>query len=87
MDENYAALFVSIYKGVPPESAFYMMRTGKQLYEHSYHFIFTEQDSEDMAKLRESKITYKEIGEMYGLKEGAVFVRIKRFKESIKKEA
>lgn len=89
MDENWAALFISIYKSVPPEAAFFMIENAKPISDIAYTTVFTEKDTEDMVKLREMKITYREIREMYGLKDCTVFTRIKRFKgtKSIKKEA
>jgi DNA-directed RNA polymerase specialized sigma subunit len=39
-------------------------------------------DIEDMIRLKR-EMTYKEIGEIYGLSKQAVYRRIKRFKEAI----
>jgi DNA invertase Pin-like site-specific DNA recombinase len=37
---------------------------------------YTEEDNNDMRKMRASKMSYKEIGEVYGISAGAVHKRV-----------
>lgn len=59
-----------------PEQAFNSFESARPLVQHRK---LTKQDVQDMIKLKE-KLTYKQIGEIYGMKACAVYNRIRRFK-------
>ncbi|MHB1421264.1 MAG: hypothetical protein ACYCX4_17080 [Bacillota bacterium] len=70
---NYYALTVAILTGCLPEIAFDKL-DGRRIKKRTEY----TQDASDMLQLRESGVTYKDIGEMYGLKKSTVFMRLKR---------
>lgn len=78
--ECFMALCVAILKKVPPERAFDLLDYQSK---HSRRFndCITQEDLEDMVKLRNEGVQYWEIGEMYGISKDAAFRRIKKFKE------
>ena len=82
-DTNYntAALVLAIcYQNyITPEEALNIVEGGQG-------FKLTEQDKEDMYKLKEEGLTYTEIGKMYGYTDTRVYKIIKRYKEKYKKE-
>jgi transposase len=43
--------------------------------------MLTDYDTIDMIKFREEGITYREIGEMYGISESATYKRMKYYKD------
>jgi len=76
--ECFMALCVAILKSVPPERAFDLLHN--PLNAKRYNDCITQEDLEDMVKLRAEGVQYSEIGEMYGISKDAAFRRIKRFK-------
>jgi hypothetical protein len=70
---GYYALALSILKGWIPERSF------AYLADEPWNNILTEQDTRDMVALKED-LSYKKIGELYGISKGAVFNRVQRFK-------
>lgn len=70
MDFNWYALALSIINNVLPEQAFSLLENGKTT--KKYNTV----NLEDMIKLRQQGMTYKAIGEIYGIKESAVCKRI-----------
>lgn len=78
MNENWYAFYISIVKEVPPEIAFAMMEGKKDT---QWRKLLTDEDKEDMIKLREQGLTYKEIGYMYGLSKTAIGHHIERYKK------
>lgn len=72
MDENYAALAVSILTGCTPEMAFERLEqgavTGKTI---------TRDDVNDMKLFKARGMTYKEIAVMYGVPWTTVYGRIR----------
>ena len=79
--EGLMALCVAILRKVPPEKAFALLEDPS---EKRYEDWITQEDMEDMIKMREQKppVKYWEIGEMYGISKDVVYKRIKRFKEN-----
>lgn len=49
-------------------------------------FKLTEEDKEDMYKLKQEGLTYAEIGKMYGYTDTRVYKIIKRYKEDNRKK-
>lgn len=78
MKENYYALMVCIFRPCTPEQAFELMKN-KQTRKKQ-----VEMDPHDLMFHRSEGYTYKEIGEMYGTTDHAVYVKIKRYKELAK---
>lgn len=76
--DNYIAFAMSILTGWNPDQCFYYLET---LRRPSSSLIITEDDVLNMVRLRENGMMYKEIGELYGLSDQAVYYRIKRFKQ------
>ncbi|MDI3534799.1 MAG: hypothetical protein PWQ82_1164 [Thermosediminibacterales bacterium] len=74
---NYYALMVAIFRKCTPEQAFELLENGK--------LKRMKLNNDDIAYMVELKkeLTYKEIGEMYGLSPDAVHNRIRRFKRQI----
>ena len=75
MNNNWAALCVSILKGVLPEVAFSILNNPDI---KDYGKAFTDEDTRDMVELKKQGLTYKEIADIYGLNKGVIFRRIKR---------
>lgn len=74
--ENHYALIVAILKGCTPEQAFERLNTG-----HNKTIKAKETEILEMIKLKSEGLTYKEIGEMYGLSDHATYRKIKRYNE------
>ena len=79
MQENYYALMVAIFSKsyVTVEQAFSLIQTGKKIHVPEWEKV---EMSKEMAALRDSGLTYQEIGDMYGLGKDDVFRRVKRAK-------
>ncbi|WP_035162129.1 hypothetical protein [Caloranaerobacter azorensis] len=60
-----------------PEQAFAII-AGKE-------YKFTDKDIEDMRALKESGLTYEEIGKIYGLSKDNVYAKLKRRKKKLVK--
>lgn len=81
MEENWCALAIAILLKQPPETSFQILEEGKKNQGRS---ALDCKDTLDMISFREQGLTYREIGEMYGLKEYVVYKRIKYYNEHIK---
>jgi DNA invertase Pin-like site-specific DNA recombinase len=83
LDENYGALMIAIMKQCHPEEAFRLYRTG---YAGTKAYRGKE-DSEDVREMirlnEEDKLTYEQIGSMYGISKSCVSKKIKKHKEKI----
>lgn len=72
MKENWFALLISILRNCHQEQAF-------EMYWNGYNNKCKKYEAEDMAELKQSGMTYKQIGEMCGLDASTIHKRIKRF--------
>lgn len=74
MKENYYALLICILKPVTVEQGFNFMagKTTKAIIKDDIH---------DMIAMKQQGMTFEAIGELYGLTKGAVYRRLKRFRE------
>lgn len=77
MQDNWYALVIAILFKQPPEAAFQILEDGVK---NKGYSPLTELDTLDMIKFREEGVMLKEVGEMYGITEGAVCKRIEYFK-------
>jgi len=78
MEENWYALVIAILLKQPPEKAFQTLERGKINLGVS---ALNDNDTLDMIAFRENGVTYKEIAEMYGMNNSAVYHRIKYYKD------
>lgn len=79
LEENYLALAVSILANSPPEHAFNLLT-------NKFRKDITEADVRDMVQLK-AKLTYQQIGEIYGMKKEAVHKRIRNYRaKQVRKE-
>lgn len=74
MKENYYALTVCILRNCTPEQAFHLLNTGKK---KRYREDIKDSIPE-MIRLKEQGMTYKAIGEMFGVSKDAIYTRIRR---------
>ena len=82
MKENYYALLICILR--PDYSIDRSLQAMMdEVITKKRNTSITKKDIEDMIRMKEQGMTYEEIGEIYGLTKGAVYRRIKRFKEVI----
>lgn len=81
MEDNWCAFCVAILCNLTIEQAFDRIENFRGKKSRNYNNLITEEDSHDMVKMRQSNMTYREIGQMYGLSDVAVYRRIKRFME------
>lgn len=81
MKENYYALLICIIR---PD--YNIDRSLQAMFEGKVTRIrntaVKRDDVEDMIRLKQQGMTYKEIGELYGMKKDAVHKRIQRYKEA-----
>jgi len=70
MNENWCIFCLAIIKGLTVEQAWNAWEGIKT------NWTYTEEDNEDMKKMRATKMSYKEIGEIYGISDGAVHKRV-----------
>ncbi len=70
---GWCALAVSILTTKTPEQAFELLDPTDNL------SVFSEKDTEDMIRLKEQGLTFKELGEIYNVHPSSVASRIKRF--------
>lgn len=61
LSENYIALLISIFRNVPPEDAFTMLDPEKGRHRRK----LTEKDYDDMKAMRESGMSWAEMGPRY----------------------
>lgn len=80
MKENWYALCVAIMCNLTIEQAFDKLENYRGKKSRNYNCLITEEDTADMTIMRET-MTYRQIGQIYGLSEAAVYRRIRRFKE------
>jgi uncharacterized protein YerC len=69
MEENYYALIICIIRGCSPKHSFDLIRTGK--------ITITDNDIKYMNVLKR-KMTYKQIGQIYGVCADTIYRLIKR---------
>ena len=75
-DYGFTALMICVFSNMTPEQAF------RKLENKSYkNTMLSDEDALDMMKMKENGMTYKAIGECYGISESAAFRRMERFKE------
>ncbi|MGI5997862.1 MAG: helix-turn-helix domain-containing protein [Lutispora sp.] len=75
-DYGLTALLLSIFQNMTPEQAFRKL-DGKS---HKYTGI-TDEDIKDMVTMRTKGMTYKAIGECYGLSESQTYRRIEDYRK------
>ncbi|WP_368489285.1 hypothetical protein [Clostridium sp. BJN0013] len=80
MKENWYALLIASQRPVGVEQAFRMMN-GDSIGRKKKYSKFTQDDIEYMKNLKSEGYTYKQIGEVYGISEHAVRLRIYRRKQ------
>lgn len=78
MEENWYALIIAILLKQPPETSFQILEDGKK---NRGKTSLSDNDTLDMIQYRKENLTYREIGEMYGLKDYVVYKRIKYYNE------
>ena len=78
MNECWCALAVAVLSQnySTPEMAFECLVNGRKL---KKNIMLTDADFEDMLKMKDY-LTYKEIGDIYGLEESSAFRRMKKYK-------
>ncbi len=76
MEYNWCALIISILKKCTPEQAFESLEKCSPIKYHQNKTI-TKHDVMNMIKLKK-KLTYQQIGDLYGMSKDAVFKRIKK---------
>ena len=76
--DNYVALMMCIFTGWEPEQCFIYLETLRRPKRKSN---IIEDDVLDMIRLKQNGMSYREIGEIYGLSPDAVYYRIKRSKK------
>lgn len=75
-DYGLTALLLSIFHNMTPEQAF------RKLENKSYKYTgITDEDIKDMVKMRNEGMTYKAIGECYGLSESQTYRRIEDYRK------
>jgi len=79
LKDNYIACVMCILTGWTPEQCFDYL---EKLERPRYNLNVTEDDVLNMVRLKQSGMTYREIGEIYGLSPDATYNRIRRFKKS-----
>ena len=77
MDDRWTALLVAIVCDMTPDKA--MARVG-QPFERKTKKGYTDDEIEHMRELKESGMTYKQVGEAFGISDQRVFNAIKRKK-------
>jgi DNA invertase Pin-like site-specific DNA recombinase len=74
LNESWCALFIAIYYNITPEQAFETFWKGKV---NRINRSLTKDDELEMTRLKQQGMTYKEIGDIYGISDHAVYKRIK----------
>ncbi|WP_090445258.1 hypothetical protein [Natronincola peptidivorans] len=80
LQDNYSTLLIAIFCNCSIETAFRKLDNPNS----KKPAQLTQNDVEDMYKLKLQGLTYKEIGEIYYIDQHVVFKRIKRYKEKNK---
>jgi DNA invertase Pin-like site-specific DNA recombinase len=81
MNDNWCALCVAILCNLTIEQAFDRLENYRTKRSRTYNCLITEEDTQDMVIMRKSNMTYREIGQIYGLNDATVYRRIKRHLE------
>lgn len=76
LKDNYIALAMSILTGWTADQCFTYLDTMRRPIQNRN---IAEKDIEHMVQLKQQGMTYRQIGEMFGLSSGAVFKRVKRY--------
>lgn len=79
MKENYYALAVCILRNCTPEQAFQLLETGKKKRVKKGTCLDVVPERQ---KLREQGLSYKAIGEIYGMSKDGVYIRLKKAKKT-----
>lgn len=82
--ENLVALHIAIEKNVPVEVAFVLLDRIIQNKSMKIRYTWSNEDREDMLKLKEQGLTWKEIGEIYGIAKRESVLRMARRKLEVK---
>lgn len=82
MEENWYSLAISIVRKVTPEQAFGLLNNGKKP-----PIKLVNQELKAMGLYKRLGLTWKQIGEMYGLEESGAYKRYKRYKKLTSKVA
>ena len=78
LEENYLALVIAILCKKTPEQSFYILEFGLKKLRR-----ITKSEADEMIKYKKRGMTYKAIGEMFGITDQAAHKRIKRRKENV----
>lgn len=81
MEENWRAFYIATQREVTPEQAFELYRNGKL---GRSNRTISQDEVIDMISFKANGMTYKEIGNMYGLTLTAVYQRIRYYKKKNK---
>lgn len=85
MNENWMAFYIAIMnENISVDKALRSMGINVQcgISHEGYNKLnFRDEEIEEMIKLRQNKVTYKEIGEMVGASGQAIYEKIKKYKE------
>lgn len=73
---NIAALTIAILSNKTPEQAFAVLT------EESMTKVYSDKDVIDMVRFQKQGMTYREIGEMYGINKDAVRNRMRKKKKT-----
>lgn len=73
MNENWCVFCIAVLKNLSPEQAFRCYEDNKD-----NRGTYTAADVEDMKKLKQEGMTYKAIGEIYGISRHAIYNRLKK---------
>lgn len=86
MNENWYALIIASQFPVTVEQAFQILDAGKRITGRKEKYVkLTNEDLLEMERLRVQGLTYRAIGEMYGMSMNATFRRLKTFRKKVKK--
>jgi len=77
LNENWYALCIAIILKTPPETSFQLLGVGKKRSMSVLNF----DDTIDMINFKSEGLTYKQIGEMYGISESAACKRMSYYKK------
>ncbi len=83
MEENWCCLAISILCNCTPEQAEVIYEFGKNR-KQKPRVKLEQEDLEGMRKHREEGLTWKQVGDLFGLSESGAFKRFKRYEEDCK---
>lgn len=88
MNENWMAFYLAIMnENISVDKALRSMGINVQCgISHGEHnkLNFSDEEIEEMIKLRQNKMTYKKIGKMIGVSGQAIYINIKKYTERMK---